>query len=343
MRALVLHQPGQIRLEDLPEPQVPGGWALVRPRLVGICGSDLHAYTGHQPFAHFPIVPGHEFVGEIVRLPRGVPPRVPGRNAAASLRPGMRVVADPAVPCGQCRACRTGHYNVCANQQVLGVHLPGAMAELVAVRTDCLNIVPDVLSDEAAVLAEPLSIGLQGCNRGRIGPEDRVAVVGGGMIGASVLLQARLRGARVAMVEPRQDRAEKLADLGAQLTIPPSEAEDVLGRWDDGPTVIVEAAGRRDTLDLALRLAQPMSRVVVLGFWPEQVQIPGAAIMRGELEVLGSRLHGATMAVTLAQMAAGMLETSGILETTAPLEEGPALFEALSKGAEPGLKVVLEV
>ncbi len=318
---------------------------LVRPRLVGVCGSDLHSFTGHQPFVRYPVVPGHEVVGEIVAVGEADPsaPLVAERSAPSGLVPGMRITLDPAIPCGHCYPCRVGRYNVCANQQVLGVHLPGAMAELVSVRTDCVNIVPDHLTDELAALTEPLSIGMQACNTGRVGRGDCVAILGAGMIGLSVLLQARLRGARCAVVEPVAWRAHIARSLGAEIVTSPAEAGEAMGDWgEDGrPTVVVEAAGRPETLGLALDVVSPAGRVVVLGFWSGEVQIPGAAIMRGELQVLGSRLHRGTVPATLAQLAGGVLDPGLLVGATEPLDRGPEVLSRLGDGSLQVVKALL--
>ncbi|MBC7289542.1 MAG: alcohol dehydrogenase catalytic domain-containing protein, partial [Armatimonadetes bacterium] len=199
MRAVVIQQPGTVSICDVAEPEVQPGWALVRPRLVGICGSDLHAYTGHSPLVAYPVTPGHEFVGEVIALGDELAdPRWPaGRRPPQQILPGARVVADPSVPCGRCEPCRTGHYNTCENQRVLGVHLPGAMADLVLARVDCCLIVPDCLSDEIAALCEPLSIALNACDRTAVTRDDRVAILGAGPVGLACLLHCKLRGCRV--------------------------------------------------------------------------------------------------------------------------------------------------
>lgn len=345
LRALVIHQPGDAGIEQRPGPEPRPGWVLIRPRLVGVCGSDLHSFTGHQPFVSYPVVPGHEVVGDLVDVGEPDPkaPVFPERRAPAGLVPGKRVTLDPAVPCGQCYPCRIGHYNVCANQQVLGVHLPGAMAELVAARADCVSIVPDHLTDELAALTEPLSIGLQACNTGRVGRGDCVGILGAGMIGLSVLLQARLRGARCAVVEPVAWRADLARTLGAEIVTSPAEADKAMRDWgEDGrPTVVVEAAGRPETLGMALDLVSPAGRVVVLGFWPGEVQVPGPAIMRGEMEVLGSRLHRGTVPAALAQLAAGVLDPRPLLGAPEPLDRGPEVLARLANGSLRVVKALL--
>jgi threonine dehydrogenase-like Zn-dependent dehydrogenase len=345
LRALVIHQPGDARVELRADPTLNDGWVLLRPILVGVCGSDLHAFTGHQPFVRYPVVPGHEMVGEIVAVAKpGASPALRGtRFAPVNLQPGLRVTIDPAVPCGECYACRIGRYNACEKQQVIGVHIAGAMADLVAVRADCISIVPDVLPDEVAVLAEPLAIGVQACERGRIRQGDDVVIVGGGMIGLAVLLQARLLGARCGVVEPSEFRAAMAAKLGAEVVATPEEALEVFNGWGTGgrPTVAVEAAGRPHALELAMDLVSAAGRVVVLGFWPETIHIPGSIIVRKELDVIGSRLHRNTIPVALSQLASGRLQPRSLISAVEPLEKGPQVFADLASGRLQAVKVLL--
>lgn len=342
MRALVIHRPGHAIVQDVQRPQLRAGWVLIRPRLVGICGSDLHAYAGPQPFVSYPFIPGHEMVGEIVEVGQEADePVAPGRWMPANLVEGMRVVIDPAVPCGVCVACRAGRYNACAGQQVIGVHLPGAAAEYVAVRGDCCVPVPDWVDDEAGAVVEPLSVGLQACRRGRVTEEDRVCIVGAGAIGLSVLLQARALGARCAVVEPDEWRQKVAAELGAEVVATPQEAERAVGAWEDGPTVAVEAAGRPDTLALAMELVAPAGRVVVLGFWPGEIAIDGTCAVRKELDIMGSRLHLGTVQETVALVAAGLVDPRPLVSAVEELEAGPRVMEELTGGRLRAVKVLL--
>ena len=347
MRALVLTEPWRAEVREIDKPQLNPGWALVRPRLVGICGSDLHAYTGSSPMVKYPVVPGHEFVGEVVEIepPAGKAMWIAGRRPPERLAAGDRVVADPAVPCGQCRACRTGRYNVCITQKVIGVHLPGAMAELVAVRTDCLSLVPDHLSDEAAAMVEPMSIGMNACRRGKVKRGDWVVIIGGGMIGLAALMHARAREARVAVVEPVEVRRRLAQQVGADVVAAPDEVGSGIDGWgwDGLADVVIEASGTDAGLALGLRLAAPGGRVVVLGFWPQQIKLPATEITKKELDVVGSRLHGGTVAPTLAMMSAGLINPLALLGGVEPLERAPDLLRRLAAKEIEAVKMLVRV
>ncbi len=345
MRALVIQAPGRCEIVDVGLAELQPGWVLVRPLMVGICGSDIHAYTGEHPFASYPLIPGHEFVGvvEAVAPAGGGLPRVPGRQAPAALSVGSRVVADPAVPCGECYACRSGNYNACENIKVLGAHIAGAMAELVAVRLDCCCLVPTGMPNELAVLAEPISIGLSACKRGSVGPEDYVAVLGAGMIGLSCLLAGRAAGAQCAVIEPLQRRRALARRLGAEICAAPEEAVEILRSWSPwgGPTVVIEATGTAEGIAAAVDLAIPAGRVVVLGFPPERLALEGPAIVRKQLSVLGSRLHAGTIPLALAALASGAIDASAIPLVFRQFEDAPAVFSELARGAIAGKAVIL--
>ena len=345
MRALVIHHPGNISIQQMPEPELMKGWALIRPTLVGICGSDIHAYTGHQPFAKYPVIPGHEIVGRVEAVSEEMRDTIPlGRSVPATLEIGSRVVVDPAVPCGKCCACKRGRYNACVNQQVIGVHIHGGAAELVAVPKDSCVPVPDAISDEAAAVIEPLSIGLQACRRGRVNVGEYVVIVGGGPIGLCVLLQAQAIRAKCAVVEPEPARRAKAHELGAEVVVSPEQAQEAIAQWapDACPDVVVEAAGTPTTLRQAIDLAGAAGRVVVLGFWPSDISIEGPSIVRKELEIIGSRLHCGTVQETVAQVAAGLIDPTVLISMIKELDEGAQVFEALARDKST-FKVLLKV
>src|SRR5262249_41010186 len=151
VRAAVTLAPYRMALQELPEPTPDAGQVLVQVEAVGLCGSDFHLFSGHHPYARFPQVQGHEFAGIVTALPDGY-----GGRAAV----GDRVVVDPTIPCGACYPCRQGHPNCCANLKVMGAHVPGALADQVAVRAGAVHPVGGLAATSAA-LVEPVTIGLQ--------------------------------------------------------------------------------------------------------------------------------------------------------------------------------------
>lgn len=156
MRAVVIDEPGSVRVGEVPDPAPDAGGIVVRVGACGICGTDLHIATGEFPPTPYPIVPGHEFAGEIVALGAGVP---------SELYEGARVAVDPSIFCGHCTPCRAGRGNLCANWNATGDTVDGAFAELVSVPAKNAYLLPDGLSLREGALVEPLSCAVHGLRR----------------------------------------------------------------------------------------------------------------------------------------------------------------------------------
>jgi len=334
VRAILFDEAYAARPAEVPEPEPGAGEVLVRTRLTGICGSDMHAYLGSQPFFVYPQIPGHEAVGEVV---------AGGRERG--LQPGRRVVLDPTISCGACRPCRLGRYNCCVNIRVIGVHAPGTMAEAFLAPAERLHLVPDDLPDETAVLAEPLSIALHALDRGEPAPGDAVAIVGAGAIGLSLLLVALARGARCAVCDLEPARLALAGRLGAELTVDGAHTDAVAAvtEWTDGEgaAVVFEAVGSPPTIRAAAEMAAPAGRVVILGLCREDVPLPGAMFVRKELEVVGSRLHRNTVQQVVAMLAEGRLDPRPMLTGIRPFAEFQSALDDLRERPGEFVKIIL--
>jgi len=336
MKALVLHGPRDLRYGEVREPVPAPGEAVVQVVLAGICGSDLHAYHGTQPFFVYPQTPGHEAVGHVVALGPGVPPDALG----------ARVVLDPTVSCGRCYPCRVGRGNCCADLRVLGVHLPGVMAERFVAPWTGLVRVPDHVPDEVAVLAEPLSIAHHALSRARVRADDRVAIIGAGCIGQVLLLMCRREGAACLLIDPARPRLDLAARLGADAVVDPAgeDPSEAVRRFTggEGASVVFEAVGHPETIRSALDLASNAGRVVILGLCSHEVSLPGSVFVRKELDVLGSRLHGGSLPAAVALLAEGAVEPRPLLSGEVPLAEGAQAFaEAGARDSSPCIETVL--
>lgn len=283
MRAVVTMEPRHMELMDQPKPEPGAGEALVRVEAVGICGSDLHLYVGDHPYARYPQVQGHEFSGIVERF---------GGRYDGPVRVGERVAVEPLQPCGECYPCRHGRPNCCTQLAVLGAHVPGALVDHIAVRASALYPAGD-LDPELAALVEPISIGLQGVNRGSVTAEDMVVVFGAGPIGQAVLLGAVDRGARVLVVDRLAARLELARALGAEEVVDASveDAAAAIARWtnDDGPGVVFEATGVPAVIRSAVDVVASAGRIVILGLSTQEVALPVLEFTRKELTILGSR------------------------------------------------------
>lgn len=347
MKAYVIEAPQRIIEQEQPLPTPGPGEALVRVRAVGICGSDVHAYEGTQPFFQYPQIPGHEVVGEIVEISAepAPEPQIPGRTQAPLPRVGERVTLDPSLPCGHCYACRLGRYNCCAHLRVMGVHAPGAMREYFTAPLACLYVLPDAVEDELGVLAEPLSIGVQATRRARLQAGERCLILGAGAIGLCVLLVAKALGALCAISDVCGERLQLAQRLGADLTIhPPTQDMQVaLAEFTqgDGPAVVIEAVGRPETVAQAAELVAPAGRVVQLGLCSQPICFPGNIFVKKEMDWLGSRLHGGTMPEAIRLLAAGTINPQPLITHRLPLAALPQALPLLAKQPQEAIKIIL--
>lgn len=345
MKAAIITGAHQVEIQEIERPTPAAGEALVKIEGVGVCGSDLHAYEGSQPFFKYPERGGHEIVGTVVEIADGDAPELIGRPQPRPPVEGARVVLDPAMPCGGCYPCRTGRYNCCENQRVLGVHAPGAFAEYITAPVGCLHGISEEISDDAAVMIEPLSIGVQASNRARITMEDTVLIIGAGTIGLSVLLVAKSRGARCAITDLAPGRLELARELGADVALNASEgdlraalAEDF---GDGGPAVVIEAVGRPSTVTQALDVVAASGRVVMLGLCSDEICFNGAVMVRKELDFLGSRLHGGTVPQAVELVESGATDPGRLVTHHMKLEEVEKAFKLMIDEPDTTLKVIL--
>lgn len=346
MRALRWHGPQDLRLDEVPQPDQPGpGQALVEVAFCGVCGTDLHEVahgpnlirtqphplTGKQP----PLTMGHEFSGTVVAL--GSP--------VAGIEPGARVAVDPCLRCGVCRWCRHGEYHICAKGGSVGLATDGAFASHVLVPVEGLVPVPDAVSDEHAALAEPLAVGLHAIHRAGVQAGDNVLVLGAGPIGLAAVLAAKLAGAAGLYVsEPQAGRARRAVDAGATEAYDPTQSdvrrEVFLRTGRVGPDVVVEATGRPDQVELAVRTARRGGRVVMAGISGESAALPITQVVPFERTITGALGYNFDIPRVLDLIATGRLDPSPMLTDVRPLTEAVRTFDELNGGGD-HMKILL--
>ncbi|MEA3403474.1 MAG: alcohol dehydrogenase catalytic domain-containing protein [Armatimonadota bacterium] len=345
MKAAMIVAPHEVEIHEMDRPQPAPGEALVEVEAVGVCGSDLHAYQGTQPFFQYPQIGGHEVVGRVVALEEGEPVEIPRRPQPRPPGVGQRVVLDPSMPCGECFPCRTGRYNCCEKMRVLGVHAPGAFAEYFTAPVGCLHGISEDVSADAAVMVEPLSIAVQAANRGRVTVEDALLVIGVGTIGLSVLQVCLARGARCAVSDPCTGRLRMAEQLGAEAAVNPEDGDlrEQLAEHsgESGPSVVVEAVGKPQTVRQALDLVAASGRVVMVGLCAEAICVPGALMVKKELDFLGSRLHGGTLPQAITLVEGGDVQPEQLVTHHMPLVDVERAFEAMVEQPDTTLKVIL--
>ena len=250
MKTIVLEEPGKFQLTDTDEPQAPtDGHALVRVKRVGICGTDLHAFHGNQPFFSYPRILGHELAVEIVAI-----------NGDTDLSVGDMCAVRPYINCGECIACRRGVTNACENIKVLGVHFDGGMREMIEVPLTHLHLATGVALEHLA-LVEMLSIGAHAVRRARLRQNENVLVIGAGPIGMGTAQFVRVAGGNVAMMDINPERlafCEEVMGFDQTIDVRNNPKEKLLEIFNgELPTAIFDATGNSKSMHTAFDYIAP--------------------------------------------------------------------------------------
>ena len=331
MQAIVFDGPGQVSVRTLPTPLVAGGEVLVKVHACGICGTDLHAVDGQIP-AKFPLVPGHEFAGEVA----SVGPEV------TSLKPGMRVVIDPALSCGHCEFCLDGRSHLCTERGCIGGSAHGAFAEFVSVPYKSIYHIPDHVSYEEAALTEPLSCVTHGLEV--LSPKlgDSFLVLGAGTTGLLFVQLALHAGAsRVSVVSRSEKRLAVAKQFGASLTTSDlSEAVESYGRYD----CVVDVTGVVGILEAALRAVRPGGKLLLFGVAPERdlFSISPYRIYRDEITVVGTMGIHNTFGTARDLIEYGAIDARTMVTHTLKLSEFTRALEIARGGESIKVQIVSE-
>ena len=346
MKALLLSAAHTLAVTNVDTPTPDVGEVLVRVAACGICGSDVHGFTGSTGRRIPPIIMGHEAAGTVAALGPGV----------VDLPMGARVALDSTVSCGHCECCAGGRENLCTHRQVLGVSCGtyrrhGCFAEYVCVPRRILYPIPDTVDFVAAALLEPLTIALHAANLGTAGPATRSAVVvGAGTIGLAVVAALRARGVpRIAAVDPDETRRAHARALGANEVFPAGEDAGVsAARWAagsadaDGADLAVEAVGSTAAVRTAIDSVNRGGTVVLVGNVAPMIELPLQQVVTRQIRLQGSCCTAGCYPEAIRLVADRTIDLSGFVSGVAALEEGPAWFDRLHR-QEPGIvKIVLE-
>jgi L-iditol 2-dehydrogenase len=271
IKAAVLHGIGDIRIDHVPMPAVEHDHdVLIKMAAVGVCGSDVHYYT-HGRIGSFvvenPLILGHECAGVVVEVGSGV----------ADLKPGDRVALEPGVPCGTCRLCRIGRYNLCRDVVFLGTPpVNGAFVEYLVHHARFTYKLPETMSLQEGAMLEPLAVGMHAAARGDVRAGDSIAILGSGPIGLMTLQAARAYGASVSIaIDLMENRLELARKLGATYTINAAK-EDVVETIreitnGEGVDIAFETAGTGATVALTVDVVRRGGTVVLVGLGAQDV------------------------------------------------------------------------
>lgn len=329
MLQVTLETPGRFARADTRVPAPIEGGALVRVHRIGVCGTDLHAFRGRQPFFSYPRVLGHELGVEIVQ---------PGA-AAGTLRPGDRCAVEPYLNCGTCIACRHGRPNCCGSLSVLGVHQDGGMRELMAVPPEKLHP-SSRLSYEQLALVETLAIGAHAVERADLRAGEFALVIGAGPIGVSVVQFARAAGARVAVVDTSAARLELCRRLwNVDCTIDgrsaTAEAQVREAGGGDLPSVVFDATGNAQSMGAAFRWPCAGGRLVFVGLVQGDITFNDPDFHRRELTLLATRnAKPESFRAIIEAVESGRIDTAPWITHRLGLGDVPAEFAAMAEAPD---------
>lgn len=328
MQALVYTAPGKVELEQRPRPEPQSGEEEIAIEVAGVCGSDISGFLGHSALRRPPLVLGHELVGR--------------------RRDGRRVVANPLVSCGHCNACISGTQNLCESWKLLGLGTtPGTFAEYVALPCTQVYEVPDSLTAEQAILAEPLANIVHLFRIVSPPPFFRLAIVGAGTMGALAISAALRIGARdVLAVDVNDQRLETMRKLGASATVNAATSEAVaeaLRIAGRGYDLVIDASGSAAARQMAFDFCRPGGQVVLLGMGTQRSEVNFVTSIRKEHRVVMSFAYTPVdFRRSLDLLIAGEIDLTR-WTVRMPLTRGQEALERMSRDPGVSLKMMLEV
>ena len=258
----------------LPLPQPQHDEVKVKVIYGGICGSDLRVFEGKVPYATYPVRPGHELIGTIIEK---------GPNANFSI--GDRVIVVPNTFCDECNMCTKGYRNICRHKKSLGINLDGGFSQEFMISSKYLLSVPDEITDEKAVLIEPLAVIVHAFKKVKIDKDSRVAIIGCGNEGLLATLYAAYMGAEVTVIDINPRKKELAKQINDNITF--LYPQDVT---DEKFDVVIESAGVKNAVEQAFKLVNSSGSLVIIGL-AKEANIPVVDIVRNEINVFGSVIY----------------------------------------------------
>jgi (R,R)-butanediol dehydrogenase/meso-butanediol dehydrogenase/diacetyl reductase len=332
MTAAVWTATDTVQTTEVPRPEVPPGWALIKVAYNGICGTDLAILHGRHPRASAPLIMGHEMSGWVEKA------------GATGPVAGTLVVVEPLISCGKCKACQEGLTHVCRRLGLYGIDAPGAMAQYVALPPEVLHAVPEGVDPRTATLAEPLAVAVHAVALSGIQPGDTAAVYGAGPIGILTALVARHAGAgTVVIAEPSPWRRDVAAGLG--FTVVPegssmSAALEPLTNGEGADTTFDSAAHPSVAAELAAT-TRVRGRIVVVGVYKEPTALDLQAVCFKEQTLVGVRVYtSADVTRAIELIATDALGLERFPTKVFYLTDVDAAFDAAASGQD-CLKVLL--
>ena len=336
MKALFLTAVGQTEIREIEKPSIGPEEVLLKIGMVGFCGGDLNGFKGLFELQEYPNVLGHEVGGTIEAM---------GSQVPESFKIGNKVTVYPYLNCGICISCRKGRRNACQDNKTMGVRRPGAMTRYIAIHWQDL-FASEKLSLKELALVEPLTVGFHAAARGRVSSQDRVAVIGCGIVGMGAIASAVNRGAEVIAIDIDDSKMDIAKKIGVAHTINTSREDlhEALMRITDGdgPDVIIEAVGNAITYRAAVDEVAYTGRVVCIGYAKSAVEFNTGIFVRKEIEILGSRNCTDEFPEVIAYLEAGKFPVEDVISKTVSLDDAGAALADWAANAKGITKIMVD-
>ncbi len=334
MKAILIHSPQDISVEEVPNPVRKENEVLIKVRGMGICGSDIGAYKGINPLVIYPRIIGHEIAGEVLEVARN----------EKEMMPGDRVVLEPYMFCGQCYPCKNRRTKSCETQAGRGVHYDGGMSEFCAHKRHLVHKAPADLSWLHLALVEPLTISVHAVQRARLAKGEHLVVTGSGPVGLLAAQYALVIGAVPIMVDPIDERLAFAQSVGIPYGINPVKENAVErikeitgGRMAEA---MVEASGSEAAVRSSIDYAAYSARISLVG-WPKgEISLMTAMFTKKELDVMGSRNSFKDFPESIDLIAGNRIDVASLVTRMVSFAEIPAVVAEIAEYPEKFMKVV---
>ncbi|MBN2658002.1 MAG: zinc-binding alcohol dehydrogenase family protein [Spirochaetales bacterium] len=338
MKVVKIDEPGKVSVSEIKVPQKQAGEAFIGVKRIGLCGTDLRSYTGQNPIVRYPIIFGHEIGGELL-----LETEIKGTKYPE----GTVVTVNPYTNCGKCPSCRRGRAHACQFNETLGNQRDGAAFEFMTIPAEKVYPLPGLSLDDA-VCVEPLSVGFHASRRGEIAKDDRVVVMGTGMIGLGAVIGAAARGAEVIAVDLDDEKLEIARLCGAAHVVNTSkvklEEEVAKLTGGEGADVVIEAIGLPGTYRAAIDIVAFTGRVVYIGYAKEDVPFTTKYFVAKELDIRGSRNAAPEdFLAVIETLKTGKVPVEKIITHRFPIDEAGAAFKRWADSPGNVIKMILEV
>ncbi len=337
MRAAIIHGKRDIRVENVPNPEIESNSIVIKVKTCGICGSDLHTYKLGRRQG---VIIGHEFSGDVEEV----------GSSVTDIKKGERVVAVSYRPCGQCYQCKQGMFHRCSNIALAGGKIPGALADYISVPFAQLNRnvfrLSDNISYEEGSTVEPISVALYAIKRAQPKPEDTVVVLGTGIIGLGAIQILKAMGVAKVIASGRRSKRIELAKMsGADVVIDAAKEDALLAVKEAtsglGADIVLEFAGSPASFDQAIKMVHGGGKVMLVAMYESPITWDPAAIIDKNITLVGC-MGAASFPTVLQLMETKKVNSKPLITHRFPLSQVREAFETEIE-AQDAIKVIVEM